>query len=460
MLAVLEVMLVDREMIKRLIASIYVSALIPVGYTIFKVVTHHSQFTSGGFSRFEGTFSQPNPFAIYLTMLIVMGAALFPHLTQKKKIGMARPAVLLDRLPLLHVHAQCVDRMRRSGCSRSRSWGAGGSCSGSWSAASWCRWSRSRRSPGVSPTSASRPAPRATHRTRSSWRFSYWGDVLPLADQGPDHRHRPEHELATRPASRRNRTTTSCVRTWRPASSERSPISRCSSAWCWWRDTRCDSPNGDRGPMNDLSRWDSPSCVIAFVVISVVSNVITEVIVLWYYVAFAAAAYAVTRYRENAELRRPAAARRGTRSGSGGRVAARRVRSHAANLLRQHQVRILHVNKFLYRRGGAEAYMEDLADLQVAAGHTVAVLRHGASAQHAPRVRVALSRAHRARAATADADRARARRGAHALLDVGEQGHGRGARRVPPGRRAHAQHLPPALAVGAASGRAAQDSRR
>jgi glycosyltransferase involved in cell wall biosynthesis len=35
-------------------------------------------------------------------------------------------------------------------------------------------------------------------------------------------------------------------------------------------------------------------------------------------------------------------------------------------------VRILHVNKFLYRRGGAEAYMEDLADLQVSAGHTVA----------------------------------------------------------------------------------------
>jgi glycosyltransferase involved in cell wall biosynthesis len=35
-------------------------------------------------------------------------------------------------------------------------------------------------------------------------------------------------------------------------------------------------------------------------------------------------------------------------------------------------VRILHVNKFLYRRGGAEAYMEDVAELQVAAGHRVA----------------------------------------------------------------------------------------
>src|SRR5450631_4911762 len=89
MLAVLEVLLVDRESIKRLIAAIYVSALVPVGLTMFNVVFHHTQFTSGGFSRFEGTFSQPNPFAIYLTMLIVMGAALFPHLTQKKKIGMA-----------------------------------------------------------------------------------------------------------------------------------------------------------------------------------------------------------------------------------------------------------------------------------------------------------------------------------------------------------------------------------
>ena len=34
-------------------------------------------------------------------------------------------------------------------------------------------------------------------------------------------------------------------------------------------------------------------------------------------------------------------------------------------------MRILHVNKFLYRRGGAESYMLDLARLQADAGHTV-----------------------------------------------------------------------------------------
>lgn len=35
-------------------------------------------------------------------------------------------------------------------------------------------------------------------------------------------------------------------------------------------------------------------------------------------------------------------------------------------------MRILHVNKFLYRRGGAEGYLQDVAELQAAAGHEVA----------------------------------------------------------------------------------------
>jgi glycosyltransferase involved in cell wall biosynthesis len=41
-------------------------------------------------------------------------------------------------------------------------------------------------------------------------------------------------------------------------------------------------------------------------------------------------------------------------------------------------MRILHVNKFLYRKGGAEAYMLDLAALQASAGHEIAFfgMRH------------------------------------------------------------------------------------
>ncbi|MGD1033910.1 MAG: hypothetical protein ABR977_05720 [Candidatus Dormibacteria bacterium] len=88
MLAVLEVMLIDRASIERMIAAIYLSAVVPVGYTLVLIATHHSQFTSGGFARFEGTFAQPNPFAIYLTMLIVMGVAIFPHLRRRNKVLM------------------------------------------------------------------------------------------------------------------------------------------------------------------------------------------------------------------------------------------------------------------------------------------------------------------------------------------------------------------------------------
>lgn len=47
-------------------------------------------------------------------------------------------------------------------------------------------------------------------------------------------------------------------------------------------------------------------------------------------------------------------------------------------------MRILHVNKFLYRKGGAESYMEDLAALQVAAGHDVEFfgMEHPANGHH------------------------------------------------------------------------------
>ena len=156
---------------------------------MFEVVTHHSQFSTRKrwlLDRFEGTFSQPNPFAIYLTMLIVMGAALFPHLTQKKKIGMADPALLLAGVPLLHLHAQRVDRMCDRTSSQLRSWGSrqpharAHGRRRSWSRLSLLPSIAGRFADLGSSTSA------AGYSSNSlSWRFSYWGDVLPLANADP-----------------------------------------------------------------------------------------------------------------------------------------------------------------------------------------------------------------------------------------------------------------------------------
>jgi putative inorganic carbon (HCO3(-)) transporter len=275
MLAVLEVMLVDREMIKRLIAAIYVSALVPVGYTIFNIVTHHSQFTSGGFARYEGTFSQPNPFAIYLTMLIVMGAALFPHLSQKRKVGMAI-LLVLSIVCLYFTYTRSAWIACVVGLFAVALVGRFADLGSSTSAAGYASNSL-------------------------SWRFSFWGDVLPLAAKDPitgiglnmssyatSQQKEPHNDFL------RAYVETGIIGTLAYLALLVSMVLVARDAL---RFTKRRSWTYDRSVAVGFA-----SCVIAFVVISIVSNVITEVIVLWYYVAFAAAAYAVTRYSENAAL--------------------------------------------------------------------------------------------------------------------------------------------------------------
>ena len=300
MLAVLEVMLVDREMIKRLIASIYVSALIPVGYTMFEVLTHHSQFTSGGFSRFEGTFSQPNPFAIYLTMLIVMGAALFPHLTQKKKIGMG--ALLFFSLVCLYytftrsAWIACVIGLFAVAIMGRRRLMLGLMVAAIMVSLVALPSIAGRFADLGSSTSA------AGYSSNSlSWRFSYWGDVLPLASKDPitgiglnmssyetSQQKEPHNDFL------RAYVETGVIGTIAYLALLLSMVLVARDSM---RFTKRRAWTYERSIAVGFA-----ACVISFLVISLVSNVITEVIVLWYYVAFAAAAYAVTRYRENADL--------------------------------------------------------------------------------------------------------------------------------------------------------------
>jgi hypothetical protein len=181
MLAVLEVMLVNREMIQKLIASIYISAIIPVGYTLFNVVIHHSQFTSGGVSRFEGTFSQPNPFAIYLTLLIIMGVALLPHLEPKKQIAMSVHSQRMDRDPAWRVRRRTPGQAAHDACGLGR---------GSHGLAR-----------GVSDDPAAFRGSGHVHKRRRLrielvvLAIRLLGRGAPAREQGSDHRHRPGHEL-------------------------------------------------------------------------------------------------------------------------------------------------------------------------------------------------------------------------------------------------------------------------
>lgn len=301
MLAVLEVLLVDRDSIKRLIGAIYVSAVIPVGLTMFNVVFHHAQFTSGGFDRYQGTFSQPNPFAIYLTMLIVMGAALFPHLTIRKRILML--ALLVGCVISLYFTytrsawiACIIGLFLVAYLGRRRL--MLGIMIGSMLLSLVAVPSIAQRFADLGQsTNAS-----GTASNSLTWRFDYWGQVLPLANKDPitgiglkmssfetSQQKEPHNDFL------RAYVETGVVGTiayflllWSMGAVARQSV----------RFTR-----KRFGSYEHSIAVGFAGCVIAFVLISLVSNVISEVIVLWYYVAFAAAAYAVTQYSENAVLR-------------------------------------------------------------------------------------------------------------------------------------------------------------
>jgi putative inorganic carbon (HCO3(-)) transporter len=301
MLAVLEVMLVDRESIKRLVGAIYVSAVVPVGLTMFNVVFHRAQFSSGGFDRYQGTFSQPNPFAIYLTMLIVMGAALFPHLTVRKRLMMA-PLLACSVVSLYFTYTRSAWIAVVVGLFLVAYLGRRRVLLGIMIGAMLL-------SLVAVPTIAQRFADlgsatnsRGTQSNSLTWRFDYWGQVLPLAAKDPitgiglkmssfatTAQKEPHNDFL------RAYVETGVIGTiaYFALLISMGVVARHSLRFTKRRPT-----SYERSVAVGFS-----GCVIAFVMISVVSNVISEVIVLWYYVAFAAAAYAITQYRENALLR-------------------------------------------------------------------------------------------------------------------------------------------------------------
>jgi putative inorganic carbon (hco3(-)) transporter len=296
MLAVMEILLVDRAAIKRLVLAIYLSALVPVGLTLLFIALHKPQFTSGGFSRYQGTFSQPNPFAIYLTMLIVMGVALLPYLKVRVRIMML-VLIAASVFCLYHTFtrsawvAAVIGVVAVAIIGRRKMLGA---------ALFACLVVGLLAVPTISQrfVDLASVAGGSTVNTQGNtsnsiqWRFSYWTEVLPLANDNPitGIGLRMSSFLTTQAKEPHNDFLRAYVETG--IIGVIAYLALLTSMVLVARQSLKEA-----GPGFDHSiAVGFAGCVIAFVLISIVSNVITEVIVLWYYIAFAAAAYAVTKF--------------------------------------------------------------------------------------------------------------------------------------------------------------------
>lgn len=80
LLAVLDRFIQSRRVLRAVVAAVFASAVIPVGVALFQAAGGGGSRVIDGFSRVRGTFVHPNPLALYLTLLLVMGVALLPNL--------------------------------------------------------------------------------------------------------------------------------------------------------------------------------------------------------------------------------------------------------------------------------------------------------------------------------------------------------------------------------------------
>jgi putative inorganic carbon (hco3(-)) transporter len=85
---VLAQMVVNEGRIRFVLTAVYLSSVVPIAYGLWQ--HHHGRgFLIGGFVRTYSTFQHPNPFAIYLCMLIVMGVAIWGRTRGRYRVGLS-----------------------------------------------------------------------------------------------------------------------------------------------------------------------------------------------------------------------------------------------------------------------------------------------------------------------------------------------------------------------------------
>ena len=86
MFIVLERLITDRVVLKRVLVACFAALVIPLGYTLFGMVTGQpSGEVKGGFTRLTGTFTQSNDYARFLTFLVLLGVAVLPYVSRRVK---------------------------------------------------------------------------------------------------------------------------------------------------------------------------------------------------------------------------------------------------------------------------------------------------------------------------------------------------------------------------------------
>ena len=289
MLIVLDRLLTDPARVRVVLVAAFASAAIPLLVAAFQAISTHGRFEAGGFSRIRATFVHPNPFAIYLTFIIVMGVAVIPHVRGWARLSLGvvlagsavgllltytRTAWLCTVLGLVLIgllqHRRLLGFLFLGGLLILLAVPS--------VTARFSDLSTEQRASGTSGNSL-------------IWRFNYWTEALPLA------RHNPATGIGLKMVQLNTDEQKAPHNDFVRAYVETGILGFLAYLWLLvalvrtaWAAVVRTRAGFDRGVAVGFA-----ACVAAFLTMSLVSNIVSQVVLLWYFFAFAASAIAVSR---------------------------------------------------------------------------------------------------------------------------------------------------------------------
>jgi putative inorganic carbon (hco3(-)) transporter len=289
MFVVLEQMMRDERTMRQLLAAVYLSLLFPLGFTAFGFLTGSPRTElKGSILRITGPFLQSNSFGRYLMLMIIFGAAIYPHVERRHRRPLAvllalstvfmlltytRSAIIGAALGLLVVGVLQSKRLLFG-----------------MAVVAVCALLTVPQLSSRFTTLSGGGSTYAAQGNTLTWRLAYWTEVLPLAKRNPVTgiglgQTAQETDAAKQP---HNDFIRAFVETGLIGLGAYLALLAALVA-TGVRAVRA-SPRGTFGRGVGVGML---GCVLAFIADSLTANVISNVVTLWYMFAFAAAASAV-----------------------------------------------------------------------------------------------------------------------------------------------------------------------
>lgn len=289
MFIVLDRLVTNGMLRRRVMAAVFLSSVVPLGAALISTLQGNQLVeTKGGLSRVTSVFNQSNGFSRYLMLLIIMGAALYRHCSPQVRLPLAL-ALGGSTVCLLLTYTRSawfatVVGVVVVGGLQNRAVVAAVFVTGLVAAVAVPSVSGRLADLGEDPSNLGTDSGNSL-----LWRLDYWSEILPLANENPvtgiglkmtqfstDEAKQPHNDFVRAYVETGFVGLLSYV------------ILLVAFARTAIQALRRTSHGIDRGIAVGFA-----GCVASFVLVSAVSNVISSVVILWYFVAFAAAANSI-----------------------------------------------------------------------------------------------------------------------------------------------------------------------